>query len=149
MKDYNQTSSEVLYLKKMLSGWLILRLNTLQLENESGACQKLLKQAVRISQATDSASPHQTDVESHDIWKIRKQHIIVLAHRHKGKVRPREVAAEFNVNIRSAAEWLMRFAKEGLFSCASEPRSANLYWLNERALASPRLHDSNKEGCQV
>ncbi|MBD0379717.1 hypothetical protein [Paenibacillus sedimenti] len=121
--EYMQLQNEL-----MLAGWHVLRLNIVQLENDPAACQRLLRQALNFAQEQRVSTVYPAP---QDLWKIRKQQIIEIAKRHNGKIRPREVAAEFNVNIRSAAEWLMQFSIEGMFSFVSGPKLAKFYILNE------------------
>jgi hypothetical protein len=118
----------LLHNELMLSGWLVLRLNTVQLENDPSICQRLLRQALDFSQSHHL--PPST-LEPLDLRKIRKKQIIEIAKRQNGKIWPREVAAEFNINIRLAADWLMQFAKEGLLSFASGNKLTKVYILNE------------------
>jgi hypothetical protein len=58
-----------------------------------------------------------------DKWVLRKQLVIQIAKRHSGKVRLQDVAAECNVNIRIAAEWLKRLSLEGMLSLVAGQRN--------------------------
>ncbi|KQX51940.1 hypothetical protein [Paenibacillus sp. Root444D2] len=66
-----------------------------------------------------------------DKWVLRKQLIIQIAKRRSGKVRLQEVAAECNVNIRIAAEWLKRLCLEGMLSLVAGQRNVMVYSLKD------------------
>lgn len=66
-----------------------------------------------------------------DKWVLRKQLIIQIAKRRSGKVRLQEVAAECNVNIRIAAEWLKRLSLEGMISLVAGQRNVMVYSLKD------------------
>ncbi|MFD0697787.1 hypothetical protein ACFQZT_27295 [Paenibacillus sp. GCM10027628] len=121
--DHMQLHNEL-----MLGGWQVLKLNPIQVENDPISCQKMLRHALDLAKTKKSAPSLPAP---QDPWKLRKQQIIEIAKRRNGKIRPKEVAAEFNVNIRSAAEWLKQFAKEGLLSFVSGPKTSRFYILNE------------------
>ncbi|SDN34248.1 hypothetical protein SAMN04487897_102575 [Paenibacillus sp. yr247] len=62
-----------------------------------------------------------------DLWELRKQLVVQIAKRCNGKVRLQDVAFECNVNIRIAAEWLKRFALEGMLSVVAGQRNVVVY----------------------
>ncbi|MDQ0890911.1 putative transcriptional regulator [Paenibacillus sp. V4I9] len=64
-------------------------------------------------------------------WELRKQLIIQIATRRSGKIRLRDVAAECNVNIRIAAEWLKRLSLEGMISLVAGQRNVMVYSLKD------------------
>ncbi|MDQ0903934.1 hypothetical protein [Paenibacillus sp. V4I7] len=66
-----------------------------------------------------------------DKWELRKQLVIQIAKRRSGKVRLRDVAAECNVNIRIAAEWLKRLSLEGMISLVAGQRNVMVYSLKD------------------
>ncbi|NOU87903.1 hypothetical protein GC102_19325 [Paenibacillus sp. LMG 31460] len=66
-----------------------------------------------------------------DKWVLRKLLVIQIAKRHSGKVRLQDVAAECNVNIRIAAEWLKRLSLEGMLSLVAGQRNVMIYSLND------------------
>jgi hypothetical protein len=66
-----------------------------------------------------------------DKWVLRKQLVIQIAKRHSGKVRLQDVAAECNVNIRIAAEWLKRLSLEGMLSLVAGQRNVMIYSLKD------------------
>ncbi|WP_127528343.1 hypothetical protein [Paenibacillus alginolyticus] len=66
-----------------------------------------------------------------DKWVLRKQLIIQIAKRRSGKVRLQEVAAECNVNIRIAADWLKRLSLEGMISLVAGERNVRVYSLKD------------------
>jgi hypothetical protein len=66
-----------------------------------------------------------------DLWELRKQLVIQIAKRRNGKVRLQEVAAECNVNIRIAAEWLKRLSLEGMLSVVAGHRNVMVYSVKE------------------
>jgi hypothetical protein len=66
-----------------------------------------------------------------DVWELRKQFILQIAKRHNGKVKLQEVAAACNVNIRIAAEWLIRLSTEGMLSLVAGQRNTMTYLVRE------------------
>lgn len=64
-------------------------------------------------------------------WELRKQLVIQIAKRRSGRVRLQDVAAECNVNIRIAAEWLKRLSLEGMISLVAGQRNVMVYSLND------------------
>lgn len=66
-----------------------------------------------------------------DKWVLRKLLVIQIAKRHSGKVRLQDVAAECNVNIRIAAEWLKRLSLEGMLSLVAGQRNVMIYSLKD------------------
>ncbi|NQX60270.1 hypothetical protein [Paenibacillus qinlingensis] len=66
-----------------------------------------------------------------DVWEVRKKFILQIANRRNGKVRLQEVAAECNVNIRIAAEWLIRLSMEGMLSLVAGQRYTMTYSVKE------------------
>ncbi|WP_261302612.1 hypothetical protein [Paenibacillus andongensis] len=66
-----------------------------------------------------------------DKWVLRKLLVIQIAKRRSGKVRLQEVAAECNVNIRIAAEWLKRLSLEGMISLVAGQRNVMVYSLKD------------------
>ncbi|OAS20501.1 hypothetical protein [Paenibacillus oryzisoli] len=80
-----------------------------------------------------SGSPHPPTIAEleADVWELRKQFILHIANRRNGKVRLQEVAAECNVNIRIAAEWLIRLSMEGMLSLVAGQRYSMTYLVKE------------------
>ncbi|KRE86347.1 hypothetical protein ASG89_10020 [Paenibacillus sp. Soil766] len=70
-----------------------------------------------------------------DVWELRKKFILQIANRRNGKVRLQEVAAECNVNVRVAAEWLIRLSMEGMLSLVAGQRYTMTYLVKEVARA--------------
>jgi ribosomal protein S25 len=66
-----------------------------------------------------------------DVWELRKQFILKIANRRNGKIKLLEVATECNVNIRIAAEWLLRLSKEGILSLVAGQRNTMTYLVKE------------------
>lgn len=66
-----------------------------------------------------------------DLWELRRQLIIQIAKRRNGKVRLQEVAAECNVNIRIAAEWLKCLSQEGMLSLVAGQQNVIVYSMKE------------------
>jgi hypothetical protein len=66
-----------------------------------------------------------------DMWELRKQFILQIAKRRNGKVRLQDVAAECNVNIRIAAEWLIRLSMEGMLSLVAGQRHVMTYLVKD------------------
>lgn len=71
-----------------------------------------------------------TNLEN-DLWELRKQLVIQIAKRRNGKVRLQEVAAECNVNIRIAAEWLKRLSLEGMLSLVAGQQNVIVYSMKD------------------
>ncbi|MDR6552223.1 hypothetical protein [Paenibacillus qinlingensis] len=74
--------------------------------------------------------PSITELEA-DVWELRKQFILQIANRRNGKVRLVDVAAECNVNIRVAAEWLIRLSTEGTLSLIAGQQHTMTYLVKE------------------
>lgn len=85
----------------------------------------------RRSVASGSPPPPTLAELEADVWELRKQFILHIANRRNGKVRLQEVAAECNVNIRIAAEWLIRLSTEGMLSLVAGQRNRMTYLVKE------------------
>jgi hypothetical protein len=70
-----------------------------------------------------------------DVWELRKHFILQIANRRNGKIRLQEVAAECNVNVRIAAEWLIRLSMEGMLSLVAGQRYTVTYSVKEVGVA--------------
>ncbi|RAV11260.1 helix-turn-helix domain-containing protein [Paenibacillus contaminans] len=110
----------------VLSGWLLLRFSSNQVEKRSYMCQRQIKQAIghwfAIMQhgfTSDEANP----------WKLRKQLIIQLAMNTEGRIKPCEVAEAFKVSNSTAVVWLKRFASEGELIPSSNGKRVMYYTL--------------------
>lgn len=112
----------------ILSGWLVIRFSSHQVEKRSHICQRQLKQALghwwSLTHANFSA-------EDADIWKVRKHLVIQLAMRLNGKIKPCEIAAQFQIGNRSAVDWLKRFTAEGEFTSTSSGKRTTVYYLKD------------------
>jgi hypothetical protein len=84
----------------------------------------------RIVSSSKAHPPTIAELEA-DVWELRKQFILQIASRRNGKVRLQEVAAECNVNIRIAAEWLIRLSMEGMLSLVAGQRYTVTYSVKE------------------
>ncbi|CAN7280772.1 hypothetical protein [Paenibacillus sp. LjRoot56] len=84
----------------------------------------------RIVSSSKPHPPTIAELEA-DVWELRKQFILQIAKRRNGKVRLQEVAAECNVNIRIAAEWLIRLSMEGMLSLVAGQRYTMTYLVKE------------------
>lgn len=84
----------------------------------------------RIVSSSKLYPPTIAELEA-DVWELRKQFILQIANRRNGKVRLQEVAAECNVNIRIAAEWLIRLSMEGMLSLVAGQRYTMTYSVKE------------------
>ncbi|UJF34277.1 hypothetical protein [Paenibacillus hexagrammi] len=113
----------------ILAGWKVLRFSKKQLERYTPLCRKQLKKA--LPQRSELMKDLPIDQET-DVWELRKMIVVQMAMKHNGMISPRQVAAEFNVNIKSAAEWLKRLAIEGMLSLISGQRAA-MFCLNDFA----------------
>jgi hypothetical protein len=112
----------------VLCGWLLLRFSNNQVEKRPLICLRQLKQAIGhwwIITTYAGGSNNRPD----DIWCHRRQLFIQAALRRSGKLRPAELAAEFQVSNRSAALWLKWFVEDGTFSPPPEGKRANVYAL--------------------
>jgi very-short-patch-repair endonuclease len=104
----------------ILAGWLLLRFSSNQVEKRTQICQRQIMQAIGHRwMLTQRAAPSPTHTH---IWTIRKDQIIQMANRNYGVIKPSEVAAEFEISNRTAAEWLKRFADEGVLLASSDTR---------------------------
>ncbi|MDF2652542.1 MAG: hypothetical protein K0Q73_8347 [Paenibacillus sp.] len=96
----------------ILSGWLILRFSANQAEKDPYICQRQIKQAIghwwSLTQGTLTA-------DDTNIWMLRKQYLIHLAHRHNGRIRPADVSEAFRISSATSSSWLKRFTEEGHF----------------------------------
>ncbi|CAN7722048.1 hypothetical protein LJR153_006036 [Paenibacillus sp. LjRoot153] len=84
----------------------------------------------RIASSSKPHPPTLAELEA-DVWELRKQFILQIANRRNGKVRLLEVASECNVNIRIAAEWLIRLSMEGMLSLVAGQRYTMTYLVKE------------------
>ncbi|MGO4496281.1 hypothetical protein AB4114_10230 [Paenibacillus sp. 2RAB27] len=84
----------------------------------------------RIVSSSKPHPPTIAELEA-DVWELRKKFILQIANRRNGKVRLQEVAAECNVNIRIAAEWLIRLSMEGMLSLVAGQRYTMTYSVKE------------------
>ncbi|MEC0227977.1 hypothetical protein [Paenibacillus alba] len=66
-----------------------------------------------------------------DLWELRKQLVLQLAQRRNGTIHLLDVAAECNVSIRIAADWLKHFAMEGILSLVAGQQKIMAYSVNE------------------
>ncbi|MBP1965218.1 hypothetical protein [Paenibacillus aceris] len=66
-----------------------------------------------------------------DLWELRKQAILQIAKRRNGLIHIQDLAAECNVNIRLAAEWLKRLAGEDLVTAVAGQRNTVVYSVKE------------------
>ncbi|ACS99557.1 DUF559 domain-containing protein [Paenibacillus sp. JDR-2] len=89
----------------VLSGWLVLRFSAWQVEHQPQQCIVKVKQAIGHWWSLT----YQRDLkQTTNIWEIRKQWIIQMALRQQGKIRPGDVAQEFQISNRTAVDWLHR-----------------------------------------
>ncbi|NOV00254.1 hypothetical protein [Paenibacillus planticolens] len=66
-----------------------------------------------------------------DLWELRKQVILQVAKRCDGIIHIRDIAAECNVNIRIASEWLKRLAREDMLTAVAGQRNTAVYSVKE------------------
>lgn len=104
----------------VLSGGIILCFSAWQVANHPQRCMFQLKQAIghwwALSYSGDSG-------KSAKLWEMRKQLLIQMAMRRDGKLKPGEVAREFQISNRTAIDWLQRYEQEGVLrSQASKHR---------------------------
>lgn len=111
----------------VLSGWLILRFSTQQVEKEPTICQRYLKQAVGHWWSITHSGLFRNDA---NIWALRQQSVVDMALRQNGRIRPSDVAALFNISRTSASDWLKRYAEQGIFTpSTSNAKRVNFYRL--------------------
>ncbi|MFX3632040.1 MAG: DUF559 domain-containing protein [Candidatus Pristimantibacillus sp.] len=110
----------------VLSGWMVLRFSAWQVEHQPRQCEKQIKQAIGHiwSQAYSVASGNLVQM-----WDARKQSVIQMALRRDGKIKPSEVAHQFNITSRSALNWLRRFQQEGAFEPIPSAQRVTVYRL--------------------
>ncbi|MGG1514083.1 hypothetical protein ABE504_01620 [Paenibacillus oryzisoli] len=66
-----------------------------------------------------------------DLWELRRHIVLQLAKRLGGRIKLQDVAAECNVHIRTAADWLGRLATEGRLALVTEGHRLKVYALKE------------------
>jgi hypothetical protein len=66
-----------------------------------------------------------------DSWRLRKTHIAQMAMKRNGRIKPGEVADEFNISNHTAGVWLKRFAKEGSFTVVPNQVRSTVYLLTD------------------
>lgn len=110
----------------VLSGWIILRFSAWQVTNHSQRCMFQLKQAIghwwSIAYSADSSKQAK-------LWDIRKQLLIQMAMRRDGKLKPSEVAKEFQISNRTAIDWLQRYEQEGVLKSQPAKQRTTAYLL--------------------
>jgi very-short-patch-repair endonuclease len=114
----------------ILSGWLVLRFSAHQVEKRPQVCARQLKQAIGHWWSLTYGGYSAGEIDS---WRLRKNHIAQMAMRRNGKIKPGEVAAEFNISNHTAGIWLKRFAKEGSFSVVPNQMRSTVYLLTDFA----------------
>ncbi|NIK77994.1 very-short-patch-repair endonuclease [Paenibacillus castaneae] len=111
----------------VLSGWIVLRFSAWQVKNHSQKCMFQLKQAIghwwALTYSGESTKPTK-------LWEIRKQLLIQLAMRRDGKLKPSEVAREFQISNRTAIDWLQRFEQEGILRGQASKHRTTSYLLS-------------------
>lgn len=109
-----------------ISGWLVLRFSAWQAANDAQRCIAQIKQAIghwwTLAYSAETANADK-------LWDVRKQLIVQMAKRRDGKLKPSELAREFNISNRTAIDWLQRFVKEGLFVPKASGRRVTYYEL--------------------
>lgn len=95
----------------VLSGWLVLRFTAWQVEHQPQPCIVKVKQAIghwwSMTYLRDMK-------QSTDIWEMRKQWIIQMALQQQGRLRPSDVAREFQISNRTAVDWMRRFEEASI-----------------------------------
>jgi len=130
-----------LYNELTISGWRVLRFSDWHVQHEPATCQKMLRQALDLIQ--EPGPPCYPE----DPQEARKQHISEFIMCRSGIIRAQEVAAEFNLSIRSAADSLLMIAREERlpYICGTKP--AQLFILNKCSLQDTQVGpDSDKGG---
>jgi very-short-patch-repair endonuclease/predicted transcriptional regulator len=110
----------------ILSGWLLLRFSSGQVERNPQQCQMQVKQAIGHWWSLTEGG---FTVEDLDKWKLRKQVVIRMAMKRNGTIKPGDLVNELNISSRTAATWLKQFAQEGTFSYAAEQQRVTTYIL--------------------
>lgn len=109
--------------------------NQNRLRNEESPSVRFKNNVIPLEQRRSSPNsklhpPTIAELEA-DVWELRKQFILQIANRRNGKIRLQEVAAECNVNIRIAADWLIRLSMEGILSLIAGQRYTMTYLVKE------------------
>ncbi|GLX67622.1 DUF559 domain-containing protein [Paenibacillus glycanilyticus] len=110
----------------ILSGWLVLRFSAWQVEHQAERCQRTIMQAIGYwwsrNYGVDSGNQNQ-------LHEIKKSLIMQIALRHDGKVKPDDVARQFQVTSRTAVNWLHKLRDEGILECDSTAKRVSVYRL--------------------
>ncbi|WP_127587691.1 endonuclease domain-containing protein [Paenibacillus koleovorans] len=109
-----------------LSGWLILRFASTQVQKNPLGCLRQIKQAIGHWWSLTHGS---MNVKEIDLWELRKQQAIYLAQRNGGWITPVQLATEFTISRRSSLLWLHRFAGQGTFQPVVTSHRVNKYRL--------------------
>jgi very-short-patch-repair endonuclease len=96
----------------ILSGWLLLRFSANQVERRSTQCQKQILQLIGHWWSLTQNAANQGAYT----WSERRKQIIQLALRKEGAIRAKDVKEAFNLNQRTALNWLMRLVRENVFT---------------------------------
>lgn len=114
----------------VLSGWLILRFSAIQVAKHQQHCIAQLKQAIGHWWALAYSGDN---VGINKLWDIRKSLVVHMAKRRDGKIKPSELAKEFNVSNRTAINWLSRFENEGILSRQPAQHRTTVYRLSSHS----------------
>ncbi|WP_336788181.1 DUF559 domain-containing protein [Paenibacillus sp. MMO-177] len=110
----------------ILSGWLVLRFSAWQVEHQPERCQRAVMQAIGYwwsrNYASDSGNPNQ-------LQDIKKSLIMQIALRQDGRIKPDDVAKQFQVTGRTAVNWLHRLRDEGILESDPNAKRVSVYRL--------------------
>jgi|GEM_PF-3047044 len=127
----------------LLEGWLPLRFSWQQLWRHPHECRELLRRAV-LGSSTASGGRADCRIRERspaygvgrpddpELWHTRKTIVMELAASRQGQVRPREVAALFNISSQAAGEWLRRWVLEGLLSAVGGSQRTTVFLMKEQ-----------------
>lgn len=93
-------------------------------KNQSNVYWLQERRAVYNAHLTSSSTGSHT-------WEFRRQAILHIANRCNGLLRVHHVAAECNVSVRTAAEWLQRLSNEKLITVIAWQRKTAIYAVKE------------------
>ncbi|MFC5446832.1 hypothetical protein [Paenibacillus aestuarii] len=146
LDDKEQSSYNQLYNELTITGWRVLRFSEWHVQHEPATCQKMLRQALDLVQEPGpQVNTHGGYPEAPQ--EARKQQISEFIMCRSGIIRAQEVAAEFNLSIRSAADSLMLIAKEERLPYICGPKPTQMMILNKWGWQdAPEESDSDKGG---
>jgi len=96
----------------VLQGWIILRFSPNLVDKHPMLCQSRITQAIGYWWANRNK---QDDLQETELWTYRRKLVTDLAQRYDGVLRTNDIMTYFNISLRTAHNWMVRFAEGGLF----------------------------------